>query len=120
MPIVGYGYMLHHLSPLLACQCCRAGQHALLHLHRQCDWWQAVTVEQRRVRGSSDNVVISSDDDRQAFLEACEVDKLAATSLALRASQLETWQRCLGWWRGGHMPMLPVEVDDIADVGSLR
>lgn len=55
---------------------------------------------QRRVRGWSDNVVISSDDDGKAFLEAHEVDKLVATSLAPRASQLATWQHFLDLaWR---------------------
>ena len=74
---------------------------------------------QRRVRGSSGSVVISSDSDRKALLEAYEVDKLAATSIAPRASQLATWQRFLDQWYGEHMPMLPVEVDDVAYVGSL-
>ena len=84
----------------------------------KCDWWQAAAIGTASCAWVVGQRGLCSDDDREAFFGACEVDKLAA-SFAPRTSQLATWQRFLDSWPGQHMPMLLVEVDDIACVDSL-
>jgi hypothetical protein len=58
-------------------------------------------------------------DDKAELLLVYEKDKLAATSVAPRASQVATWLRFLELWHGEAVPGVPVEPEDIAHVGSI-
>ena len=58
-------------------------------------------------------------DERDTWLEAYETDKLAATSVGPRASQVATWGKFLNLWHGEIMPSVPVEPADIAHVGCI-
>ena len=73
-----------------------------------------------RVRGSAPGPGEQLPDEMKSLhLAKYEEDKMAATAVVPRASQVATWGRFLALWHDEVVPSVPVEPKDIAYVGCL-
>lgn len=88
-------------------------------VHAPLDRADLPVVKQRR-RGEFVLRDVQLDDQARAdMLGRYEKDKWAATSISTRSSHLSTWVSMLHAWYDGPVNPIPVEVGDIAAVGSL-